>query len=416
MQTDTALFESPSADVSIAAEQTQIAIPSMSALDALCAPAPLSLALRYVKPTVASRTTLPALKCVLLTAQTTNDNSGGQILISTSNLSATTSAWLAAHVHSPGSIAVPYATFSDLVSRLPQNATLHFQVDAATQQLRVQCDDIVTNIKGIAAHEFPQPPAWERGIEIELPGKEFKNIIRQVAYAAATDNARPVLTGVLIEIGAQGLAFAAADGFRMSLCARATSTRVQESTRVIVTAQALYDVEKIVGDDGALAIAISAAKTHIRFTMPNYRLVASLLEGNFPNLQSLVPTSHSTRVVVDTRALEAAIDLALIFAQHAQNLAIVEATPGENESAGTLQLAAVSAENGDMRRALNASVTGEAQKIGMNAKFLKEFVESVTTPQIAMQCTNPAAPIMFSEVGNPNYTHILMPMHLANGK
>lgn len=415
MVTDT-LSDVSISDAHVTAPLPTFQVQPTPALDTLCAPAPLSLALRYVKPTVAARSTLPALKCVLLTAEATNEGTGGQILISTSNLNATTSAWLAAHVITSGSIAVPYATFADLVSRLPQNATLHFQVDSATQVLRVQCDDIVTNIKGIAANEFPQPPTWESGIEIELSGKEFKNVIRQVAYAAATDDSRPVLTGVLVEISTNGLAFAAADGFRMSLCAQAANTRIQESTRALVPAQVLYDVEKIVGDDSTLAMAINATKTHIQFTMPNYQLVASLLEGNFPNVQSLVPTSHSTRVVVDTRTLESAIDLALIFAQHAQNLVIVEATPGENESAGTLRLAAVSVENGDTRRAMTVSVTGDTQKIGLNGKFLKEFVESVTSPQIAMQFNNSAAPVMFSEVGNPNYTHILMPMHLSNRK
>ncbi len=416
MQIDTTL-----SDTFIPATQreeppTALNLQPAPALDALCAPAPLALALRYVKPTVASRTTLPALRCVLLTAQMTNDAASGQFVVSTSNLNATTSAWLAAHVTVPGSIAVPYAPLSDLVSRLPQNATLHLEVDAATQILRVQCDDIVTNIKGIAVSEFPQPPAWENGVQIELSGKEFSSIVRQVAYAAAADDSRPVLTGVLFEIGANGLAFAAADGFRLSLRAQTAATGVQEPLRVIVPAQVLHDVEKIIGDDTTVALAIHSNKTHIQFTMPNYRLVASLVEGNFPNVQGLVPNAHTTRMVVDTSALRAAVDLTLIFAQHAKNLVIVEVMPGENESAGTLHLAAVSAESGDVRRALAVSVMGEPQKLALNGKFIKEFIESANTPQIAMQFNNAAAPVLFTEVGNPGYTHLLMPMHLSNSK
>lgn len=391
------------------------------ALNALCAPAALSLALRYVKATVASRTTLPALKCVALhatplNAQMPSDAANGQITLATSILEATTSAWLAAHVTAPGSIAVPYATLSDLMSRLPQNATVHFQVDAATQILRVECDDIVTNIKGLPASEFPQPPAWESGVQFELPGKELKAIIRQVVYAAATEDSRPILTGVLLEIGANGLAFAAADGFRLALRAHALVTGIQESLRVIVPGQVLRDIEKILGDDATITVGVNATKTHIQFTMPNYRLVASLLEGNFPNVQSLVPTAHVTRVIVDKSALGAAIDLALIFAQQAHNMVVLEVMPDENESAGTLRLTAVSAESGDVRRALAVNVTGAAQKLALNGKFINEFLDSANAPQIALQCNSATAPVVFTEIGNPGYTYVLMPMHLSGGK
>lgn len=414
MQTDTTYSEIANTDTATATAPTSITTPSTPTLNALCAPAPLALALRYVKPTVASRTTLPALKCVLLNAQVTNDAANGQLVVTTSNLNATTSSWLAAHVTTPGSIAVPYATFSELVNRLPQNATLHLEMDSATQTLRVQCDDIVTNIKGVPSHEFPQPSAWDTGAQIELGGKEFKNIVRQVAYAAASDDSRPVLTGVLFEMGANGLAFAAADGFRLSLRAQATPTGMQETLRVIVPAQVLGDVEKIIADDMTLTVAINSNKSHIQFTMPNYRLIASLLDGNFPNVQSIVPTTHATRVVVDTGTLGSSVDLAMIFAQQAKNLVVLEAEPGAKESAGTLRLVAASAESGDTRRALPVSITGDAQKLALNGKFIKEFVESVNAPQIAIQFNNAASPVVFSEVGNPNYTHILMPMHLSS--
>src|SRR5581483_4419331 len=100
----------------------------------------------------------------------------------------------------------------------------------------------VTNLKGMPATDFPQPPAWESGVQLELPGKELKGIIRQVVYAAAAEDSRPILTGVLFEIGANGLAFAAADGFRLSLRAHAIATGIKESMRVIVPGQVLRDI------------------------------------------------------------------------------------------------------------------------------------------------------------------------------
>lgn len=389
-------------------------LPTLPALNAVCAPAALTVTLRNVKHTVAARSTLPALKCVALTATPPYDPAEGvgQITVSTSRLDAFSSAWFAARVNSPGSIAVPYEMFSELVARLPQNATVHLEMDAALQMLRVRCDEIVTNIKGLSATEFPQPPVWETGAQIELAGKEFKGLLRQVVYAAATDDSRPVLTGILFELHPNGLAFAAADGFRLSLRAQEAATGIQAAQRVIIPAQALRDLEKIVADDAVVTLAVNPTKTHAQFTMPNYRLVVSLIEGNFPDYRQLVPTAHATRAIVDVNAFGAAVDLAMIFARQSQNLVIVQVQPGENENAGLLRITARSAEGGDTVRTLAAAVTGPAQRIGLNGKFIKEFVASVSAPQIALQCSNAASPVLFGEVGNNGYKHVLMPMHV----
>lgn len=391
---------------------TALNLSTLPALNADCAPAALAVTLRNVKHTVAARTTLPALKCVAVSA-TPQADGVGQLSVSTSRLDATSSAWFAARVNSLGSIAVPYDMLAELVARLPQNATLHLEMDAALQVLRVRCDDIVTNIKGISATEFPQPPAWETGAQIELAGKEFKALVRQVVYAAAVDDSRPVLTGILFELNPNGLAFAAADGFRLSLRALETATGLQTAQRVIVPAQVLRDLEKIVVEDAVVTLAVNASKTHAQFTMPNFQLVASLIEGNFPDYRQIVPTTHATRAVIDASAFGAAVDLAMIFAKQSQNLVVLDVQPGENENTGMLRITARSAEGGDTVRTLAASVTGPAQRIGLNGKFIKEFVGSVSASQLVLQCSTPASPVLFGEVGNNGYKHVLMPMHIT---
>ncbi len=405
----TSLPQTPTTNLSAPA----LNLPPIPALNALCAPAALAVTLRNVKYSVGTRSTLPALKCVLLTAQPSQSDGAGQLVLSTSKLDATSNAWLAARVSSPGSIAVPYDTLFELVAHLPQNATVNLEVDPAFQTLRVRCDDIVTNLKGIPATEFPQPPAWQEGAQIELSGKDLKGLIHQVVYAAAEDDSRPILTGVLFELNPSGIAFAAADGFRLSLRAREAATGAQQIQRMIIPAQVLSDLEKIIADDVTVTLAVNANKTHVQFTMPNYRLVSSLIEGNFPDYRQLVPTDHATRAIVDASAFGAAVDLALIFARHSKDLVVLDVFPGENENAGTIRITARSAEQGDTVRTLPAAVTGPAQSIGLNCKFMKEFVGSATAPQLTLQLNSSASPLLCGESGNPGYKHVLMPMHIG---
>src|SRR5690606_28289713 len=155
-----------------------------------CTQENLARGLNIVSRAVSTRSTLPVLANVLLAT----DN--GQLKLSATNLEIVITCWVGAKVEEAGAITVPARTLSDLVSALPQEQ-VNLHLDTNTQTLHVSCARTEANIRGIDYQEFPLIPEPGDAPRIRMDAATLKEMISQVAFAAATDDARPTLTGIL---------------------------------------------------------------------------------------------------------------------------------------------------------------------------------------------------------------------------
>lgn len=169
----------------------------------------LAKGLSIVSRAVASRsTTLPVLANVMLSTDS------GRLKLSATNLEIGINTWVGAKVDEEGAITVPARTFSDLVNTLPPEL-IEMELSVRTQTLHLHCGRSEANIKGIDAQTFPLIPTPEGVGQILIDPENLTKMIHQVAFAAATDESRPMLTGVLAKFDQDQLTMAAADGFRL---------------------------------------------------------------------------------------------------------------------------------------------------------------------------------------------------------
>ena len=170
----------------------------------------LSKGLSVVSRAVASRSTLPVLSNVLLATDQ------GRLKIAATNLELAVTCWIGAKVETDGAITIPARILSDFVNSLPPER-IDFDLNAKTQTVHLKCARYDANIKGIDAQEFPIIPSIADGKKIMLEPDMLREVIEQVTFAAATDESRPVLTGVVAKFEKDKVTFAAADGFRLSV-------------------------------------------------------------------------------------------------------------------------------------------------------------------------------------------------------
>ena len=173
----------------------------------------LSLVSRAVSP----RSTLPVLGNILI------DSAEGRLRLSATNLELGITCWIPARIEQNGSTTVPARTFQDLVSTLPADQVM-LALDQRTQTLNVRGGTSTNDIKCIDAQEFPPSATVDLDGATQLNVAEFREMIQQVAFAASTDEARPVLMGVLLNAEKDKLTLAAADGFRLSVRHASLST------------------------------------------------------------------------------------------------------------------------------------------------------------------------------------------------
>lgn len=369
----------------------------------------LAKGLSIVGRAVASRSTLPVLSNVLLAT----DN--GQLKLSATNLEIGINCWVGAKVINEGAVTVPARLLGDFVNSLPPER-IDLKLDEASQTLNLKCARFESNIKGIDAQEFPIVPTATNGNQaIKLDPESLRTMIDQVVFAAATDESRPILTGVLVQFDGDNLTMAAADGFRLSVKAAVLNQNFGDMTEVIVPARALMELSRIaVEQEQPVEVIITPARKQILFHLQDVDLVSQLIEGKFPDYNQIIPKSYSTRSVMDTTSFLKAVRVSHLFARDSANIVKLEITPtGDELMNGRVTLVATSAELGDNVADIDASIEGGPMEVAFNAKYLIDVLSIIGSPQVALETTAASSPGVLRPIGDDKFTHVIMPMHIS---
>lgn len=356
---------------------------------------------------VSTRSTLPVLGNVLIAT----DN--GRLKLSATNLEIVITCWIGAKVEDEGAITVPSRTFSDLINALPQEQ-VNLALNEPTQTLHISCARTEANIKGIDAQEFPLVPEPEHENRIRLETDVLKQMIAQVAFAAAVDDTRPMLTGVSTRFEESQVLMAATDGFRLSVRSAQIPGLLEEPIIVTIPARALAELARVASDDcEAVYVTLPEGRNQIIFDMDNVVLVSQLIDGNFPDYNPIIPKSQNTRTVMGTAEFYKACKTAEIFARESSHTARVRIEPGDEITPGFAVVAATSSETGDNVAQIDASVDGEPIEIAFNVKYMTDVLNVIDTPQVALETTSPMEPGVLKPVGDTDFVHIIMPMHFG---
>ena len=275
----------------------------------------LARGLSIVSKAVSPRSTLPVLANVLIATDE------GRLRLSATNLEMGITCWIPARIEEEGSTTVPSRTFSDLVSTLPSDQVM-LKLDAQTQTLNVRGGTSTNDIKCIDAQEFPPLPVPDLDGAIQINVGDFRDMVHQVAFAASTDEARPVLMGVLVQVDKDKLTMAAADGFRLSVRKAVLSSPAAASVSAVIPAQALRELARVATDgEEPIYMVLPKGRGQVVFRVKDVEVVSQLIDGAFPDYQQIIPRKYNQRTLVSTVSLLKACKQAEIFAREGSNVA-----------------------------------------------------------------------------------------------
>ena len=364
----------------------------------------LNKGLGIVGRAVAARTTLPITNNVLLAT----DQS--RLKLVATNLEMAVSCWIGAKVEEEGTITVPARLLGEFISSLPSER-VDINLSPQTKTLELKCARFEARISGVDAKDFPPIPKIEEGIATKIEVEAFSQGISHVVFAAATEESRPVLTGINAEFDGDTLTLAAADGFRLAVYKLPLAVPVKEKTEAIIPSRTLAELNRLMADqEEPVEIMLNLNKSQILFRLKNIELVSQLVQGSFPNYSQLIPQSYNTRVVVSVNEFLRATKTASIFARDGSGIVRLMITPGSEQAPGKLTVSARSEEIGDDVGDVDAIVEGEEAKIAFNGKYISDVLSVLHESQVALETTNPSSPGVLRPVGTDNYIHVVMPM------
>ena len=368
----------------------------------------LARGLGTVAKAVSPRSTLPVLANILIASDE------GRLRLSATNLEMGITCWIPARIDEEGSTTVPARTFSDLVTTLPADQVL-LKLDPSTQTLNVRGGTSTNDIKCIDAQEFPPMPVPDFDGAVQINVGDFREMIHQVAFAASSDEARPVLMGVLVQVEKDKLTMAAADGFRLSVRKAVLSTPSLAPVSAIVPAQALKELARVATDsEEPIYMVMPKGRGQVVFRVKDVEVVSQLIDGTFPDFQQIIPRSYKSRTLVSTSSLLKACKQAEIFAREGSNVARLNIKTAQSEmQPSEVEISATSEETGKNETIVEATVDGSGLLIAFNVKFLREALEVIRTPNVALETSAPNAPGVVKPVGDDQFLHVIMPMHLG---
>lgn len=362
----------------------------------------LSRGLTTVSRSVASRAQLPVLANLLLATEK------GRLKLSATNLETGITLWLGAKVEKEGTITIPARILTEFVAALPADKV---ELVIEDNLLQVTCGGHSARFHGIAASEFPPIPSVGGDEGVLLPEAELRQAISQVVFAAATDEGRPVLTGVLLRFEKNKLDLVATDGYRLSVKKIKADfpAELVKKEQLIVPARALAEVARSLpesGEKASLRLAVTEEANQAIFVSPEVQVVSRLLEGEFPDFGKIIPDEHQTKVILDREEFTKAVKMAAIFARESAN--IIRLAFAKDEIA----VSANTAQVGENKSILGAKMTGRPDQIAFNSRYLLDYLGSITSDELSFEMSGALAPGVFHPEGDDSFLHLIMPVRV----
>ena len=364
----------------------------------------LSSGLGVVGRAVATRSPLPITQNVLI------ETDQSRLKLAATNTEIAITTWIGSQIEDEGSITVPARLFTELVNSLPAERIDIESISAGTG-ISVKCSRVDSNVNGIDAEEFPPIPSIDDGIVGKIEPGVLLDAISRVAFAAATEDSRPVLTGIKVEIEGDNFTFAAADGFRLAVYKGKLAEPLSEDTEFIIPARSLQEISRLVsGSRELVEFTVTSNKSAALFRLADTEIVTQLLQGTFPNYSQLIPESHDNRATMNRGDLSSAARSASIFARDGSGIVRIMVDASPDGGPGKLSISSRAEEVGDHQGDVDANVEGDDAKIAFNSKYLLDVLEVMSESEVALETTTPSSPGVLRPVDNDNYVHVIMPM------
>lgn len=365
----------------------------------------LNTALSHVSRFVSTKAQLPILGHILFSTDT------GRLKLSATSLEMGINYWTGAKIETEGSFCVPAKDISEFISYLP-SGKIDFSLNAQNL-LNVKSTKASSTFSTLSSTDFPTIPSIDPSTVFELDLPVLLDSMATVAFAAASDDSRPVLTSVLCKFTSESLTLVATDGFRLSLKTIKFNLPIifpdgQESLTLLIPAKTLSEVLKIAKSSPKVKIGLTSDRHQIVFVLEDLEIISRLIDGEYPNFERIIPESSPTKIYVNKDELSQAIKLASVFARQSANVVRFAI------KANSLELSANAPQIGQNQVSVDARIEGEPLEIAFNYKFISDFLAICKGNEIVIELNQPLTPGAFRDPQNPDLLHIIMPVRLQD--
>ena len=360
--------------------------------------------LNIVSRVVSGKPGLPILNNVLF------ESSKGKLLITATDLEIGLSTWIGADVKSEGKVTVPAKQLTEFVSNV-NGETVDVELDG--QNFNVSSGSNFASFNTIPADDFPEVATVKDSKPILKISKDiFVKSVNRVAFAVATDDIKPVLTGILLEVSGDTVSFVGTDGLRLSRQIVKLNSNAEKDINVLVPAKALQELSFIVsevGEKSDIEIYIIDEKNQILFRYGDVDIVSRLIDGQFPEYRQIIPTGYKTLSTVNRNDFLNSLKITNIIAKSVLgNKLILDI----DSKAGSITMSATQTDLGSNKSTFKGDIEGDSLKIAFSSRLLSDVLSHIDSDEVLFECSETVKPGVFKIPDDPDFVHLVMPMML----
>ena len=322
-------------------------------------------------------------------------------------------------IEEEGSITVPARLLTEFIGSLPAGQ-IEVTGSDRPKSLSLSSGRINARISGTDAEDFPPIPTItaEEGVSFQVSTRDVKRSIDQTVFAADTEETRPVLSGILVEIEEDRMTLAAADGFRLAVKQGKTLNPVESPVNVIIPARTFGEVSRLIGDqDANMEVLVSSSRNQVLFKLDDLQIVSQIIQGNFPRYRDLLEDAiRDTKAEASLRITDvlAASRSVYIFVRDSNNIVKLQMNPGgEDGPAGQIIISSKDDEVGENAAELDGDITGEEATIAFNGQYLLDVLANMDGEEVSIRTSGPSRAGVFTTPGSDQYIHLIMPMFIT---
>ena len=370
----------------------------------------MNYAMGMVLRAVPAKPVYPAMEGVYI------ESEEDHLILTCTNGEMSVKARVPATVEEEGNALLPAKLFGEIMRKQPAGEVT---VDV-NERRRAQVKSMFskTSVDGMDSDEYPEinEPAGENGIEISC--SLFRQAVSRVLFAVSQDEARKILTGVLMEATEENIVFVGLDGFRLALQRVENKNVIPAGSRdgklaCVIPGTVMTEISRMLPDDSEKKLSIRFNNSHIMFSFENVEMFASLLTGEFIDYRKILPASGTTHVKINLRDLNDSIERCSLIAREGKNNLIHLSIRQAADAASSAQMVmTANAERGDAHEEIRIEAEGRDLDIAFNARYLTEVAHNVDGDEIVMCFNSNVSPCMIRPVEGDQYRFLVLPVRV----
>lgn len=362
----------------------------------ICNQKTLSQAISNAQRAINNKTTIELLRGILISTE----GSSIKIIGYDSEISIETR--IEADVVSEGSIVVNSRIFGDIIRKFP-DTYVSIETDDELN-IFITCQSSRFKLKGMSSESFPKQSDVNSDKKLKIKQSTLRDMIKQTAFATATEPINPTLVGGLFEVVENKINMAALDGYRLAVRSETLEEGLGFNINAIIPGTTLSHLNTLLSEDGDVVVGFD--EKNVLFELGHTTIVARLIEGKFTEYSRLIPKEYLARVTVDTKKLLNAIERAsILFTSDKNNL--IKLSISNN-----ILVITSNNEIGNAYEEVDIELDGDSLEIGFNSRYFIEGIKNISSETINIEFGGSVNPCIIRPSDELDYTYLLLPVRL----